>query len=58
MALAAFAAEADGTWNAKYETPGGQTRESTFVFQAQGETLTGTLKPAMGESQIRDGERL
>lgn len=55
MATVAFAADVDGTWKAKYETPDGQTRESTFVLKADGETLTGTLKSGMGDSQIQDG---
>ena len=56
VAVSVFAADADGTWKAKYETPDGQTRESTFVLKADGEKLTGTLKTAMGESQIQDGK--
>ncbi|HYP06443.1 MAG TPA: hypothetical protein VER03_09395 [Bryobacteraceae bacterium] len=55
LATLAFAADVDGTWKAKYESPDGQTRESTFVLKAEGEKLTGTMKSGMGDAQIQDG---
>jgi hypothetical protein len=55
LALLAFAADVDGTWKIKFQTPDGQTRENTLVLKAEGETLTGTLSSRMGESKLQDG---
>ena len=55
MAAAALAASADGTWKATYQSPDGQSRESTFVLKTDGEKVTGTLSSRMGESKIENG---
>lgn len=56
VALAAFAADIDGTWKGNVETPGG-TFENTLVLKADGATLTGTMQggPA-GEMKIEEGK--
>jgi hypothetical protein len=50
-----FAGDVTGTWKASFTTPDGQTRENTFVFEVDGEKLTGTVSSPRGESQIQDG---
>ena len=52
----AWAADVSGKWKAEYQSPDGQTRQSTFTFKVDGEKLTGTLASAMGESQISEGK--
>jgi hypothetical protein len=50
------AADIAGKWEAKFETPDGQTRTSTFNFKVDGSTLTGTVASARGESPISEGK--
>jgi hypothetical protein len=54
LALPALAAGIDGTWMATVETPRGP-QELTFVFKAEGATLTGTVTGRRGESALEDG---
>ena len=57
LSLTAFGADLAGTWKAKYTSPDGVDRESTFQFQVDGAKLTGTMdsKPG-GRQQITDGQ--
>jgi hypothetical protein len=52
---AALAANIDGKWIAQVPGQGGQTRETTFTFKAEGEKLTGTVTGRQGEVAIADG---
>jgi hypothetical protein len=52
----AWAADLSGKWNAEYTTPNGETRQSTFTFQVNGDTLTGTVSSQRGESKIENGK--
>lgn len=52
----AWAADVNGKWTAEYQSPDGQTRQSTFTFQVKGEALTGTVASARGESNILEGK--
>jgi hypothetical protein len=49
FAVAAFAADIDGTWKAETKTPDGQARTSTFVLKADGNKLTGTVQGMRGD---------
>lgn len=51
----AGAGDVGGTWVAEFTTPGGQTRESTFTFEVDGEALTGTVSGRRGDTPIEDG---
>jgi hypothetical protein len=51
----AWAADVSGKWKAEYQSPDGQTRQSTFTFQVSGEKLTGTVGSARGDAQISEG---
>jgi hypothetical protein len=51
-----WAADVSGKWIGEFQTPDGQTRQSTFNFQANGETLTGTVASTRGESKIDEGK--
>lgn len=51
-----WAAELNGKWFAEYQSPDGQTRQSTFTFEVKGDTLTGTVAGARGESPIENGK--
>jgi len=56
FAFAALAADVNGTWKGKVETPNG-TSERTFVFKADGNKLTGeTTSDMLGKSEIKDGK--
>ena len=56
FAFAALAADVNGTWKGKAETPNG-TIERTFVFKVDGNKLTGeTSSDMMGKSVIKDGK--
>jgi hypothetical protein len=56
FAFVAAAADITGTWKASMETPNG-TRETTFVFKADGDTLTGTVAGGRGgEAPIENGK--
>jgi hypothetical protein len=52
----AWAAGVDGKWTAQVPGRGGQTRESTFTFKAEGEKLTGTVSGMQGDNPISDGK--
>jgi len=46
----------DGKWVAQVPGRGGQTRETTFTFKAEGAKLTGTVSGMQGETPISDGK--
>jgi hypothetical protein len=50
------AANVDGKWVAQVPGRGGQTRETTFTFKAEGTKLTGTVSGMQGEAPISDGK--
>ena len=56
LTLTALAADVSGKWTAQVPGRGGQTREQTFTFKADGNTLTGTVSGRMGEMPIADGK--
>jgi hypothetical protein len=53
----ALAANVDGKWVAQVPGQGGNTREVTFNFKAEGDKLTGTMsgRPGQPDVQITDG---
>ena len=56
LAVSAFAADVSGKWNAKFNTPDGQSMDLVFTFQVEGEKLAGTVSSAMGEMPLTDGK--
>jgi hypothetical protein len=56
LSLTALAADVSGKWTAQVPGRGGQTREATFTFKADGNTLTGTVSGRMGDMPIADGK--
>lgn len=52
----ALAADVNGKWVAQVPGRGGQTRETTFTFKAEGDKLTGTVSGMQGETPISDGK--
>ena len=52
---AVWAANIDGKWVAQVPGQGGQTRETTFTFKAEGEKLTGSVTGRQGDVAITDG---
>jgi autotransporter translocation and assembly factor TamB len=50
-----WAADVTGKWTAQVPGRGGQTRETTFNFKAEGDKLTGTMSSQQGEVPISDG---
>jgi len=52
----AWAADVNGKWTAQVPGRGGQTRETTFNFKAEGEKLTGTVSGMQGDNPISDGK--
>jgi hypothetical protein len=52
----AWAADIDGKWTAQVPGRGGQTREQTFTFKAEGDKLTGTVSGMQGDNPISDGK--
>ncbi len=44
VSVSAYAADVTGKWTAQVAGRDGQTREQTFTFKVDGETLTGTVK--------------
>ncbi len=51
------AADVTGKWTAQVPGREGQTREQTFTFKVDGETLTGTVSgmPGGSDAEIKDG---
>lgn len=52
----AWAADVSGKWIAQVPGRGGQTRETTFNFKAEGAKLTGTVSGMQGDNPISDGK--
>ena len=52
----AWAADISGKWVAQVPGRGGQTRETTFNFKAEGTKLTGTVSGMQGDNPISDGK--
>ena len=55
-AAAVFAADVNGKWVAQVPGRGGETREATFTFKADGNQLTGSVTTPRGEAPISDGK--
>jgi hypothetical protein len=55
LVAVAWAADVTGKWTAQVPGRGGQTRETTFNFKAEGDKLTGTMSGQQGEIPISDG---
>src|SRR5215471_18491175 len=51
----ALASDVNGKWTAQVPGRGGQTREQTFNFKAEGKKLTGTASGMQGDNPISDG---
>ena len=56
LALTAMAADVTGKWTAQMPGRGGQTREATFNFKVDGNTLTGTVSGPQGDMDISEGK--
>src|SRR5271156_5637952 len=56
LALTALAADVSGKWTAQMPGRNGQTREATFIFKVDGNSLTGTVSGMRGEAPISDGK--
>ena len=56
LALTALAADITGKWTAQMPGRGGQTRETTFNFKVDGNTLTGSVSGPRGDMEITDGK--
>jgi len=56
LALTALAADISGKWTAQVPGRNGQTREQTFNFKVDGNTLTGTVSGRMGDMPIAEGK--
>jgi len=56
LALTALAADVNGKWVAQMTGRNGQTREVTYNFKADGNTLTGTVTTPRGDTEISDGK--
>jgi hypothetical protein len=54
--MTAAAADVSGKWTAQVPGRGGETRETTFNFKADGSKLTGTMTGMQGDLQIADGK--
>jgi hypothetical protein len=54
--VVAAAADVTGKWTAQVPGRGGQTRETTFNFKADGAALTGTMSGMQGDVPISDGK--
>jgi autotransporter translocation and assembly factor TamB len=52
----AWAADVSGKWTAEYQSPDGETRQSTFTFVVKEGQLTGTVSGRRGESAIEEGK--
>lgn len=55
-AIAGSAADVNGKWIAQVPGRGGEPREVTFIFKADGEKLTGTRSTPRGEGEISEGK--
>src|ERR1041385_8246638 len=55
-AVCAWAADVTGKWTAQVPGRGGETREATFTFKADGDQLTGTVTTPRGENPISEGK--
>jgi hypothetical protein len=55
-AVAAFAADVSGKWVAQVPGRGGEMREATFTFKADGGQLTGSVTTPRGDAPISDGK--
>ena len=57
VSVAAYAADVTGKWTAQIPGRDGQTREQTFTFKVDGETLTGTVSgmPGGADAEIKEG---
>lgn len=55
-AMAAFAADVSGKWVAQVPGRGGEMREATFTFKADGASLTGSVTTPRGDAPISDGK--
>jgi hypothetical protein len=55
-AVAVFAADVNGKWVAQVPGRGGETREATFTFKADGNQLTGSVTTPRGDVPISDGK--
>ena len=53
LAVVAFAADIAGTWKGTMETPMG-SMENTIVLQADGATLTGSVKTDFFEAKVEN----
>jgi hypothetical protein len=53
-AVAAFAADVSGKWVAQVPGRGGEMREATFTFKADGSSLTGSVTTPRGDAPITD----
>jgi hypothetical protein len=50
------AVDINGQWSTKFEAPGGDAMEITFIFKVDGEKLTGKTVSPMGELDIINGK--
>ena len=55
-AALAVAGDVSGTWKMSFQTPDGQTRESTMKLKVEGAKVTGTISSQAGEREISDGK--
>jgi opacity protein-like surface antigen len=55
LATVAFAADIAGTWKGTLETPMGPM-ENTIVLQADGASVTGSVKTEMFEAKVENGK--
>ena len=56
VVVTASAADVTGKWTAQVPGRGGETRETTFTFKADGMKLTGSMSGQQGEMAISDGK--
>jgi hypothetical protein len=56
LLLFAAAADVSGKWKAEFTTPDGTQRSNTFVFKADGASLTGSVAGTQDETPIKNGK--
>jgi len=56
IAAAVLASDVAGKWTAQVPGRDGQTREVTFNFKVEEDTLTGTVSGRQGDNPISDGK--